>query len=147
LAKITALDVAKYFLTLNDEDAGDTISNLKMQKLVYYAQGIHLAITGKLLFKDDIHAWEHGPVIPILYKELSCFKSEAIVLPLDDFNINIFSQEQKEILNDVYAVFGQFSAWVLRNKTHNEKPWKDTEKYKIIDPKLMQEYFLTQIEK
>ena len=37
---LTCFDVAKYFLSLcNDEESGDLISNLKIQKLVYYAQG------------------------------------------------------------------------------------------------------------
>ena len=64
---ISCQDVANYFLSLCDEDAGDLISNLKLQKLVYYAQGFHLAISGEPLFDEKIMAWEHGPVIPQLY--------------------------------------------------------------------------------
>lgn len=50
---LTCFDVAKYFLSLcNDEESGDLISNLKIQKLVYYAQGFSLAINNKPLFKE-----------------------------------------------------------------------------------------------
>jgi uncharacterized phage-associated protein len=62
-------DVAKYFLSLTDEDAGDLISNLKLQKLVYYAQGFHLALYDELLFEETIEAWTHGPVIPEMKQE------------------------------------------------------------------------------
>ncbi len=47
---LTAFQIADYFLTLVDDEAGDGLSNLKLQKLVYYAQGFHLALTGKPLF-------------------------------------------------------------------------------------------------
>jgi uncharacterized phage-associated protein len=45
-------EVAKYFLAQADEDAGDLISNLKLQKLVYYAQGFHLALYDIPLFPE-----------------------------------------------------------------------------------------------
>ena len=64
----TALDVAKWFLTYNkimmDSDGAEYISNLKLQKLLYYAQGTFLAVTGFPLFDDAIEAWTHGPVVP-----------------------------------------------------------------------------------
>jgi len=45
----SCFDVAKYFLAQSSEDAGDLISNLKLQKLVYYAQGFSLALNGRPL--------------------------------------------------------------------------------------------------
>jgi uncharacterized phage-associated protein len=70
VATMKAQDVAEYFLTLVDDEAGDSLSNLKLQKLVYYAQGFHLALTEKPLFDEAIEAWEHGPVVPGLYHKL-----------------------------------------------------------------------------
>ena len=64
----SAVDVARYFLAQSDDDAGDIISNLKLQKLLYYAQGVTLALTGKPLFSDPIEAWQHGPVVPSVYR-------------------------------------------------------------------------------
>jgi len=63
---LTCHDVARYFLTLMSEENGDLISNLKLQKLVYYAQGSSLALWGNPLFSEKIEAWLHGPVIPVL---------------------------------------------------------------------------------
>ena len=49
----TCLETANYFLSLQGDDAGDAISNLKLQKLMYYAQGFSLAMRGKPLFRED----------------------------------------------------------------------------------------------
>ena len=54
---LSCYDVAQYFLAQMDEDAGDLISNLKLQKLVYYAQGFALALYGRPLFPERIEAW------------------------------------------------------------------------------------------
>jgi uncharacterized phage-associated protein len=51
---LQARDVARYFLAKSEPEAGDTISNLKLQKLCYYAQGFHLAVFGEALFGDRI---------------------------------------------------------------------------------------------
>jgi len=69
----TCFDVANYFLKRQDPDAGDLMSNLKLQKLVYYAQGFHLAMENSPLFNEPIEAWEHGPVcVPLYHKYKSC---------------------------------------------------------------------------
>ena len=52
---------------------GLTSCNLKLQKLVYYAQAWHLALRDVPLFEEDFEAWVHGPVIPALYQEYKKF--------------------------------------------------------------------------
>jgi len=142
---ISCHDVAKYFLALTDEDSGDLMSNLKLQKLVYYAQGFHLALFEKPLFPETIEAWTHGPVIPELYHSYKKYGSGHIPSP-DDFDLSIYSNEERELLNEVYAVFGQFSAWKLRNMTHQEPPWVDAAgQAGVISNSAMKEYFSTQI--
>ena len=66
------------------EDA--EVSNLELQKLLYYAQGHHLAERGTPLFDDEIQAWSHGPVVKDVYHRLKHFGSGNVVLPdADDF--------------------------------------------------------------
>jgi len=143
---VSVSDVAKYFLTLGDEEVGDSISNLKLQKLVYYAQGFHLAINNEPLFADTIEAWAHGPVVPSLYHDYKDSGSLSIPVPTD-FDINKLSRVVRELLDEVYKVYGQFSAWKLRNMTHEEPPWKDAYgKTGIISQRAMKEYFLTLVE-
>ncbi|CAM79355.1 hypothetical protein OTBS_0289 [Orientia tsutsugamushi str. Boryong] len=51
---LSCFDVASYFLVLVDREAGDVITQLKLQRLVYFIQGVHLALFDKPLFKEDI---------------------------------------------------------------------------------------------
>lgn len=143
---LTALNVANYLLALQDEDCGDTISNLKLQKLLYYAQGFHLALTGVPLFNEPIEAWTHGPVVPVVYREFSRFGSGALPRPLD-LDFSIYSAETRELLDEVHQVFGQFEAWKLRNMTHEEPPWRDATPGAVISHQALLQYFSTQIER
>lgn len=140
----TPKQVAEYFLCMSDPDIGDIISNLKLQKLVYYAQGFHLAMFDKPLFDEPILAWEHGPVVESLYQSYKSFGSGAIPQP-DIFDDTVFTPEQINLLKEVFEVYGQFSAWKLRNMTHAEKPWNDTPRNQEISTTLMQEYFKLQL--
>ncbi|EOG4614330.1 Panacea domain-containing protein [Pseudomonas aeruginosa] len=115
-------DVAEYFLLLEGE--GGEISNLKLQKLVYYAQGFSLALLGEPLFDEPIEAWMHGPVVKSLYRQFSRFGSNPID-PLNDFDDSVLSRDQKRLIEEVFDVYGQYSAWKLRQLTHEEDPWRD----------------------
>ncbi|WP_153940692.1 Panacea domain-containing protein [Acidithiobacillus thiooxidans] len=141
------LEVAKYFLSLDDEEAGDTMSNLKLQKLLYYAQGFHLAVFGVPLFEDEIEAWTHGPVVPNVYHEFKNYGGSAIP-GQSGFDPTDFSEETRDFLNEVYNVYGQFSAWKLRNMTHEEDPWKnayDSTPGTTISNDSLKTYFSTRI--
>lgn len=139
-----AKQVAEFFLQLSEPEVGDILSNLKIQKLVYYAQGFHLAMYDTPLFDEQIVAWEHGPVVEALYHEFKVYGSNPIPQP-EDFDVNQFSTEQIELLKEIYEVYGQFSAWKLRNMTHSEQPWLATERNQVIDNALLAEYFKTQL--
>ncbi|SUB64936.1 Uncharacterized phage-associated protein [Plesiomonas shigelloides] len=65
----------------------------------------------------------HGPVVPDLYRHYRQYGNGAIPSP-EFFDAGKFSKEQLELLGEVWDVFGQFSAWKLRNMTHEESPWK-----------------------
>lgn len=140
----TALQVAKWFLAHNkitSVDKGDEfISNLKLQKLLYYAQGCFLAITDKPLFQDEILAWKHGPVVADVYYKYSSNGSNGIVFD-EDFDFSEFSDEENEILTEVYDVFGQYSAWKLRDMTHEETPWLETRQNSAISQDSIKAYF------
>ena len=118
---IPAIEVAHYFLSLTDEEAGDLISNLKLQKLLYYAQGFHLAIFGEPLFPEPLEAWAHGPVVVDVYHHYKEFGGSFI--PPEDTDFSIFDKITRDFLNDIYSTFGQYSAWKLREMTHDEPPW------------------------
>ena len=134
-------DVARFFLANQDEEAGELITHLKLQKLCYYAQGFHLALNGTPLFSEPVEAWQHGPVVRSMYEQYKRYGSQPIEKP-EDFDLSIYDEDAVELLNEVHEVYGQYSAWKLRSLTHEEPPWRvgyDTGK--SITHSSMKEYF------
>lgn len=106
----------------------EEITPLALQKLLYYSQGINMALNGVALFKDDCEAWAHGPVYPNVYHLFKEFKYN----PIDDSRYVMFdlakddlSAEEKKVLSLVIESFGMYSGKVLEKITHDEGPWKD----------------------
>ena len=56
-----------------------------------------------------------------------------------------YTKEEKDLLDDVYTVFGQYSAWALSDMTHETPPWRDTKPNAIITKQSMKNYFMTQL--
>ena len=142
---IKAYDVALYFLFRARElEAGDTISNLKMQKLLYYAQGHYLATFDEILFDDDIEAWKYGPVVKNVYDRFKIYNNLAIDFEeLKNFNHKIYTEKHLDLLPFVFNKYN-IQAKELVDKTHNEKPWKTCyNEYttKIIPVSLIKDFF------
>lgn len=141
----TVSDVAYAFLQIDEQnDECDGLSNLKLQKLVYYAQGFYLAIKDTPLFEEEIEAWAHGPVVPELYHEYKEYGKNSI--DIEKGEIKNISSDEYDLIDEVYGVFGQYSAWKLRNLTHEETPWINHEaKAEVIPKEELNEYFKTRI--
>lgn len=128
----TATDVARYILALAIED-GDLITNLKMQKLIYYAYAHTLINNGVRLFSEPIEAWPNGPVVKSLYHRLKQYGSNPISEDFLGFRTEgefdrlaaRFPAEVLETLNGVYETYMPMSAFQLVMSTHNEKPWRE----------------------
>lgn len=140
-------DVADYFLSKTKFADDAMMTNLKLQKLLYYIQGFHLALFEIPIFEDDIEAWRHGPVAPIIYHNFKSNGSNPIIYEEcnKDFSL-LFTPLQIELLDEVYDVFGQYSAWKLRDMTHEEPTWIMHESDASVIPKNeMKEYFKTRV--
>jgi len=119
-----AMTIAKWFVAWAEAEDAD-ISNLKLQKLLYYAQGHHLAEKGRPLFRDALQAWSHGPVVEQVYHEFKGFGSGDITLRDDDpFDWKDVDEDTTQFLMAVWDKYGGIAAWRLRNMTHQEPPWK-----------------------
>ena len=143
-AMATCYDIANHFLTLGASDDGEMISNLKLQKLAYYAQGFALAIMDRPLFAEGIEAWDHGPVVPDLYHTYKKYGASVITAPEGYDPDQALSAQEQALLNDVYLSYGQYTAWKLRDLSHEESPWKDAYSKgsgTIITPDAMKIYF------
>jgi len=136
-----AIDVARYILTLLDEDtAGDLMSHLKLQKLLYYSQGFTLVLLNRPLFEEKVVAWQHGPVVPAVWEEFKQYGSDPIPKPVG-FDFDVIPEDAQEVINEVYIAYGQFSAWKLRAMTHEEAPWCSTPINGEISHAVMKDFF------
>lgn len=112
-------NVARWFVNHADREAGEAITPLKLQKLVYYAQAWFLANFDRPIFTDDLEAWAHGPAHRGLYAKYRNFGWDALppeIGPLPPENVGDF-------LGAVFDEYGQYSAKKLERMTHEEKPW------------------------
>jgi len=141
------IDIANKLLAkASSDDSDELISNLKLQKLLYYMQGFHLAYFGEPLFAEEIEAWKYGPVVPSVYNQYKNFVNQGI--KYTDAVIELEPQEEK-LFNAVYKVYATYSAIGLMEMTHNETPWKSVkaESGSIIPQKTMMSFFKKRIKK
>jgi len=141
---ISAINVANAFISFTEPEKGDLISNLKVQKMLYYVQGYHLALYDDRFFNEEIIAWQYGPVVPDVYHYFKTYGSSALPLP-NSFDFDIFDENKLSLIKEVNDVYGQYSALKLMDMTHQEAPWKNTAINSIITPELLKDYFLNYI--
>jgi len=157
---LNVLDVARYIIKYSNE-MGYGISNLRLQKLLYFVQAYYLAFTesGERCFSDSIEAWDFGPVVPKVYHEFKCYGSGSIPtipdrlefdsndiwstkrVPFDD---SVIPNADKKKINAVVDQFSDFSTTALVNLTHDQRPWKDAYgqcRSKEITPEAIRAYF------
>jgi len=121
--KKTALFYAFYFINEANKN-GKAITNKKLQKLLYYAQAWHLVFYNKPLFKDRIEAWVHGPAIRSVYQHFKSYGYQPIQKDIgEDIFKNNISKNEKDLLDEVWNVYGKHDAFYLERLTHNEDPW------------------------
>ncbi len=141
-------DIANKIILRTDIERGDVISNLKLQKLLYYVQGYHLAVFDDVLFNEPLEAWMYGPVVPDIYHRFKENGSLGLTLDPSKFKEISLDVEPENIFNQVMEEYGKFNAIKLMEMTHNELPWKEAfeREDKKIDIKSMQKYFKTLVD-
>ena len=145
-----AIDIAKKLLLTAKRDSviegqGELMSDMKLQKMLYYEQGFHLAVFGTPRFEEEIEAWMYGPVVPAVYEVYKDYGYNGID-PGKVEEISLSDREQA-LFDEVYKVYGAFSAIGLMNMTHRESPWANTPAGvgSVISRDKMVEFFRTRI--
>ncbi len=139
---ISSAQVVSKFLIQNSE----RVSNLKLQKLLYYAQGWHLGLYSKPLFDEPIEAWRHGPVVPRIFRLYRDFKWSPI--QVETTPVDVSSSVSKH-LKTILKVYGQWTAAQLETQSHTESPWIEARQgypdgascRTVITQESMQHYF------
>ncbi|RUT06807.1 hypothetical protein DSM106972_030640 [Dulcicalothrix desertica PCC 7102] len=125
---INSINVARYFIIRAYEDGIEAeMTNMKVQKLLYYSQSLHLAMYDEPLFSEEIQAWRYGPVCPEAYKFYSNFEANQLPIPSKD-NLSEIAEDKRKLLEEVWENFGAYNAYRLSNMTHGEFPWKKARK-------------------
>lgn len=97
------------------------ITNLKLQKLLYFVQGEYSRVKGIRLIADDFYAWQLGPVVPNVYAEYSIFSSST--LPSQKQSIS-FDQEDRCVIDAILQKYARYTTWNLVELSHQQDPWK-----------------------
>lgn len=97
-----------------------SMTNLKLQKLLYFIQASSLIYLGEPAFVDKIEAWQYGPVVPNAYNEYR-FNFDNLIKHKEIENNNLC-----ELIHIIYKHLGKYTSYDLVNLTHSYASWKDT---------------------
>lgn len=132
----SVLDICYYIIMYsNNKDYG--VSNLKLQKLLYFIQAWFLITVDKPCFYEKLEAYDFGSIVLEAYKEFGCYGSmniPSVKRCFEDGNWKLYSicyvkdlirTEDKKLINQVVDKFAEYSATDLLTLIHNQKPWSD----------------------
>lgn len=120
---VKAIDVANFFIEMMQYDE-DKLTNLKLNKMLYYAQGHSLKRLGRRLFDEEIQAWDYGPVVASVYQAFKQYGTDGIEQVCGEFSADHFTEGEQRLLLDVGRVYGQYTGTALVRKTHVKgSPW------------------------
>lgn len=119
--RLSAQEIADHLISLAHQH-GSFISNLKLQKLLYYAQAWHLAVFDRPLFREQLEAWVHGPVVPSVYRR---FRSYGFRNIDDEVRAPILAQDTIQFLQELAEGYLGIDAYALELMTHREDPWRN----------------------
>lgn len=150
MAPFSHNEIADY-LILSFRDSGENLTNLKLQKLLYYAQAWYLANHGKPLIDCDFQAWTHGPVCRPLYLRFKGYEWKPITEKVESPNL---PTGVVEFLDELKIAYGDFGAWALERMVHVEEPWLeargglplDASCNKVIPRDTMERYYRSRLE-
>ena len=138
-----ALDVARCLIRLGNRRKGENMTNLRLQKLLYFGQLWSLRENGEPLFEDEIEAWPYGPVVPAVYHAYKSYGNNPI--PDDKKSLNnssLTSQDLKLLFDLDHHYMDDSSSKLVRMSHEKDSPYDLAEKSqeKIISLESMKSY-------
>ncbi|HYI71433.1 MAG TPA: type II toxin-antitoxin system antitoxin SocA domain-containing protein [Skermanella sp.] len=123
---LTADDVTDYLLSKEIKANGKGITNLDVQKILYFAQGWHLAINGERLFQEELRAWVHGPVVPEIYFRLAQYEKYPIpVTEVRGDPVRDLPEAVRNFLDQIWTKYSALRTGKLVDLTHEQAPWRN----------------------
>lgn len=120
----TAMGLAHYIVNKCTID-GYPVSNLQLQKIMYFLQSIFCMVNGRLLFEERFEAWPYGPVLPSVYREYSAYGGRRIAMKYEV--LEDYKEDLKSYLDGGIEVLRTKSPWDLVKTSHApNSPWAET---------------------
>ena len=140
--------IANSLLRLADDQC-DPMINMKLQKMLYYEQGYHLAYFGMPLLREEIRAWFYGPVVPCVYNKYKVYENKQIEADESISDVDFKDDDEWAVFRRVFDVFSVYSATGLINMTRSEEPWlkADVNNNEVITKASMKRYFKKRVER
>ena len=123
---------------------------LKLQKLLYLAQGYSYAFYDRPLFNDELEGWVHGPVVREIYNMFKDYQYNCIDI---DYEIEELDDDATDVLNYIIDNFAKYDARYLEELSHNQEPWilsrvgldPDERSDKTISKESIANYFVNEV--
>lgn len=137
------LDVARYVVERYNAKEWP-ISNLKLQKILYFVQAEFLLEKGEPCFPEVIEAWDFGPVVPVVYHHYKIFGAGNIPGRKKSLTKLDIPESDQDIINGIVDQCADISASALVDLTHKQAPWLNAYKpgcNNVISSNSIREYF------
>lgn len=147
---ISSHAVANEFIRIAQEQER-WLTNMQLQKLVFIANGYHLAIYDEPLYYHNSHAWQYGPVIPKLYKSLQKYGASFVQDYLEANDSVPEDSREARVIKAVFDNYGHYTGGQLSVLTHQQNtPWSEAwgkQQFSIINPEVIKKHYKELIEK
>lgn len=118
----TATKISDFFIK-QFSNTPEGITNLKLQKVLYFAYVWNLKLYSTKLFDDDIEAWEYGTKIKSQYDRFKAFRKNTINDDIVETNITLIPKQTTELLNMVWGIYCKYSIGYLIDIIRAGPPW------------------------
>lgn len=133
--ELSAHEVAKWFIYNNRQLANGYLDeNVKLNKLLYFANLMFFCVKKELLLKDEFVAFKLGPVVFSIYKD---YRYNGLNQIPDNDEVEGINDEQKQILNIVNFVYGNKESQELINDSHKHNIWNDVKEFIPNNPPIV----------
>ncbi len=137
---ISIMQAARYLVYLSYEKKRSSLTPLKLQKILYLAQGWSFVWDNKPLFKEEFEAWQYGPVSTEVYSQFRKYGRGEI--PAYEGSSCLEDREARETLDAVWRDYAGYSAFELVELTHSQTPWKKADYlHQVISTADIKSYF------
>lgn len=134
------IDLSNYIIAAFEKRKAP-ITNLKLQKVLYYIQGYFYSEFGRAAFCDELCAWTYGPVVPLAYYEYHLFGSAPLSVNKE---VKLFAnREERRIIDKIIDKCKGIPSSRLVSMTHDETPWKSVSVGETIPNQVIEKFFLT----